>query len=195
METIIAGRFETLAAAKQAEAVLIGREFAEDDICSISLNPPGQHDTFPIGGDNFADKASEDAGGSAVKGGAIGGAIGLGTGLAAASVIPPAGIAVAVVAAAAGVGAYTGALAGGLKGMGSSEKETKGPDPVEPQEPRAAGVLVAVRAENASAMQSAQDVLRDTGASDIEIANGTWRNGTWTDFDPQTLPINLEKHQ
>lgn len=192
METIIAGRFDTLAAAQQAEAVLIGREFAEDDICSFSLNPPGQHDTYPIGGDSYADEASKEAGGGAVKGGAIGGAIGLGTGLAAASVIPPAGIAVAVVTAATGVGAYTGALAGALQGMGNNEKEGGGR--IEPQEPRPAGVLVAVRAGDALAMQSAQEALRDTGASDIEIASGTWRNGTWIDFDPHSLPNNLENH-
>jgi hypothetical protein len=188
METIIAGRFETLAAAQQAEAMLIGLEFAEDDICSFALNPPGQHATYPIGGDEYTDDNSRNGGAGAAKGGAIGGAIGLGTGLAATAIIPPAGAAVAIVAAAAGAGAYTGALAGALHSMGTEQPENT---PDKPQESRPAGVLVAVRAEGKTAVLSAQEAFRETGASAIEIATGTWRDGTWTDFNPQSSPTPL----
>lgn len=188
METIIAGRFETLAAAQQAEAMLIGLEFAEDDICSFALNPPGQHATYPIGGDEYADDNSRNGGVGAAKGGAIGGAIGLGTGLAATAIIPPAGAAAAIVAAAAGAGAYTGALAGALHSMGTEQQENA---LNKPQESRPAGVLVAVRVEGKTAVLSAQEAFRETGASAIEIATGTWRDGTWTDFNPQASPTPL----
>lgn len=187
MDTIIAGRFETLAQAQQAEAVLIGREFAEEDICSFSLNPPGQHDTYPIGGDSYADDNSRQAGTDTVKGSALGGAIGLGAGLAAATFIPPAGAAAAVVAAATGVGAYTGALAGALQGMQPDRPEKAGTE----QDPRRAGVMVAVRAGDDHHMRSAHEALQSAGASEIEIASGTWQDGVWADFDPQSTPNPL----
>ncbi len=157
METIIAGRFETLAAAQQAEAMLIGLEFAEDDICSFALNPPSQHATYPIGGDEYADDNSRNAGAGAARGGAIG-------------------------------GAYTGALAGALHSMGTDQPENT---PDKPQESRPAGVLVAVRVEGKTAVLSAQEAFRETGASAIEIASGTWQDGTWTDFNPQSSPTPL----
>lgn len=184
METIIAGRFETLAAAQQAEAVLIGRAFSDEDICSFALNPPGQHATYPIGGDEYADDNSRGAGSGAVIGGAVGGALGLGAGLAAATIIPSAGVAVAAVAAATGAGAYTGTLAGALNSMGADQQNNQ----AHSQEPRPAGVMVAVRVEGKTAMQSAQEAFRETGASGIEIATGTWRDGEWVDFNPLSPP-------
>jgi hypothetical protein len=187
METIIAGRFETLAAAQQAEAMLIGREFSEEDICSFALNPPGQHATYPTGGDEYADDNSRSAGSRAVIGGAVGGAIGLGAGLAVATAIPPAGIAAVVVAAATGAGAYTGSLAGALNGMGAEQQTT----PVNAEDPRPAGVMVAVRVEGQPAMRSAQETLQETGATGVEITTGTWRDGAWVDFQPQSSPTSL----
>jgi hypothetical protein len=193
VETIIAGRFETLAAAQQAEAMLIGREFPAEDICTLSVNPPGQHATFPIGGDEFADDGSRGAGSDAVKGGVIGGTLGLGAGLAVAAAVPPVGAA-AVVAAATGVGAYTGSLAGALHGLGENEQENKQhEDSTEPppEAPRPAGVLVAVRANDRSVAKSAQQTLQETGAKEIEIAAGVWRDGTWADFNPLSFPLLL----
>lgn len=181
MDTIISGRFDTLAQAQQAEAMLIGREFTEDDICSFALNPPGQHDADPVGGDGQADDNSRQAGPDTAKGSAIG----LGAGLAAVAVaVPAAGVAVAVVAAAAGVGAYTGSLAGALHGMGPEQQKTTG----KTADPRPAGVLIAVRAADDAGAQSAQEALQSTGARDIEIAAGIWRDGSWADFDPQSTP-------
>jgi hypothetical protein len=31
--------------------------------------------------------------------------------------------------------------------------------------------------------------LRAQGAADIEHADGTWRNGDWTDFNPAAAPL------
>ena len=95
MDTIIAGRFDSYAAARKAEAVLIGSDFAAADICTFVGGPP---------------------------------------------------------------------------------------------ETRKTGVLVAVRAEGESAAQSAREIFKQSGASDIEVASGTWRDGTWVDFDPTAPP-------
>lgn len=192
METIVAGRFETLAAAQQAEAVLIGREFPAEDICTFAVNPAGQHAAFPIGGDEFSDNASRKAGGDAAKGGIIGGTIGLGAGLGAglAAAATPAGTA-AIAAAAAGVGAYTGSLAGALHGMGDEEREKTGAGKPQSPNPRKAGVLVAVRADDRAVAQSAKEALRETGAEEIEIAAGIWQDGMWVDFNPLSQPLLL----
>lgn len=186
MDTIIAGRFETFSAAKQAEAVLMGSDFTAEDICTFYVNPPGQHGTYPIGGDEDADEGARQADENAGKGAAIGGAAGVGAGIAAgaAAAAAPAAAAAAVLGAAA-AGAYTGSLAGALHGMGDGENKDAVPQP----EPRKAGVLVAVRAEDDSAALNAREIFRQSGASDVEIARGTWQHGEWVDFDPTAAPV------
>jgi hypothetical protein len=190
MDTIIAGTFETYAAAKQAEAVLIGSDFTTDDICTFYVNPPGQHGQFPIGGDEYADEGAHRADEDAGKGAAIGGAAGVGAGLAAgaAAAAAPAAAAAAVVGAAA-AGAYTGSLAGALHGMGDEGKN----ETTSASEPRKSGVLVAVRAEDDSAALNAREIFKQSGAHDVEVAKGTWRNGEWVDFDPNRAPV-LDQH-
>jgi hypothetical protein len=183
MDTIIAGRFDTFAAARQAEAVLMGSDFTAEDICTFYVNPPGQHGTYPIGGDEYADDGSRKSDDDAGKGAAIGGALGVGAGIAAGAAAP---VAAAAVVAAAGVGAYTGSLAGALHGLGDDEGKK---DAAPPAEPRKAGVLVAVRAEDDSAALNAREIFKQSGASDVEIAKGTWRNGEWVDFDPIATPV------
>jgi hypothetical protein len=97
-------------------------------------------------------------------------------------------VAIVAAAAGAGVGAYTGSLAGALNNMGKDRQEnTSG----KPQESRPAGVLVAVRVEGKTAELSAEEAFRETGASAVEIASGTWRDGTWADFNPQSAPTPL----
>jgi hypothetical protein len=188
MDTIIAGRFETFSAARQAEAVLMGSDFTAADICTFYVNPPGQHGAYPIGGDEYADEGARQADDDAGKGAAIGGAAGVGAGIAAgaAAAAAPAAAAAAVLAAAA-AGAYTGSLAGALHGMGDDEGKKE--DAVSPPEPRKAGVLVAVRAEDDSAALNAREIFKQSGASDVEIARGTWQNGEWVDFDPTAAPV------
>jgi hypothetical protein len=185
MDTIIAGRFETYAAARQAEAVLMGSDFTAEDICTFYVNPPGQHGNYPLEGDEETDEGAHKADNDAGKGAAIGGAAGVAAGIAAgaAAAAAPAA-AVAAVIGAAGAGAYTGSLAGALHGMGDQEK-----DAAPPPEPRKAGVLVAVRAEDDSAARNAREIFRNSGASDVEIAQGTWQDGEWVDFDPAAAPV------
>jgi hypothetical protein len=49
-------------------------------------------------------------------------------------------------------------------------------------------MMVAVRAERAGTEAQAVDVLRAAGAIEVERAEGTWRDGTWVDFDPARTP-------
>jgi hypothetical protein len=48
--------------------------------------------------------------------------------------------------------------------------------------------MVAVNAEFSEDEEIAADLMRDHGARMIERADGVWRNGKWTDFDPVRPP-------
>ena len=177
MSSIIAGRFQTFGQAEGAVQALIDANINPDDLSVFYVNPPGQHDATPIGGDHInADPGAGEITNDAVSGAAAGGAIGLAVGLAAA--VPVVGAAVAV--AAVGVGAYTGSFAGGLSGAGARDHPTPAP--------RRAGVLLAVRSEDDQATQRASVVLSAQGAEDLDLADGTWHEGKWIDFDPVTSP-------
>ncbi|MDQ3260798.1 MAG: hypothetical protein M3Q00_08450 [Pseudomonadota bacterium] len=178
MSAIIAGRFQTFDQAERVSDTLVSADFKPDDVSVFYVNPPGQHDATPIGGDHIeSDPGATESTNEAATGAATGGAIGLALGMAAVAV-PVLGPAVAV--AAAGVGAYTGSLAGGLSGAGESDS----PAP----SPRRAGVFLAVRAPDDQATQRAIGVLGAEGAEDIELADGIWRDGQWVDFDPVNPP-------
>ena len=164
MTTIIAGMFDTVHKAEDAMGKLIGGQFGAKDVCTFANNPPGQHDAFPIGGDENEDPGSKHADGDAGKGAAVG----LGTGA----------------AVGAGIGAYLGSLAGALHGMeGRGTQE----DPVG----RPAGIVVAVRIESGKAEQSAISTLQTFGAIHVEKAEGQWNDGKWIDFDPLSMPVIL----
>lgn len=176
MTTIIAGMFQTMGKAEGAVAALKQGEFGEGDVYTFANNPPGQHDAFPIGGDEDEDPGARHADTDAGKGAAVG----VGTGAAIGAVVAgPPGAAVG-----AGIGAYVGSLVGALHGMeGRGTKE----DPVR----RPAGIVVAVRIESGQAEQSAIATLRTQGAIHVEKADGEWRDGQWIDFNPVSAPVIL----
>jgi hypothetical protein len=182
MSKTIAGNFESKTVADTAVRELRATGIAEDHICTFRINPPGQHGKYPIGGDDYASPGAEDAGGGALSGAAIGGAIGLGAGLAALPIAGP-----AAMIGGAGIGAYVGSLAGALKNMGQDEEDGKGPPGGEEAHP--AGVLVAVQIADEADPAPIIDILRQTGAREVEETEGTWRNGTWIDFDPTAHKI------
>jgi type IV secretory pathway TrbL component len=172
MEHIIAGRFETRGIADTVAAVL-AQYVDKADICIFHNNPPGQHDAFPVGGDEDEDPgavgAENSAAGTAVAAGLAAGAVGaLG------------GPAVAIAAAA--VGAYSGSLVGAMSGLGGHEGEPGVAGR------RHGGVMVSVRIAAPAGEQRVIDTLRREGAADIERAEGEWREGDWTDFDPVAAP-------
>ena len=187
MATIIAADFPTKASADEAVEQLVREGIGREDIQCISLNSPGQHD---IDSNTMAksDKPSEHSpslepprhgakGGA--SGAAIGGAVGLGIG---AVTAPVTGVAGPLVGA--GVGAYVGSLVGTLKGL-----DTSGAN--EP-EIRRAGVLVAVNVHGPQPREQVAGLLRRSGAHQVEIAEGTWREGQWVDFNPESEPVPFE---
>ena len=189
METIIAGRFETIEKAEATVRHLVAAGFRHDDASTFFVNPPGQHAKLPLGGDEYADPEAGNAGSGAIAGAVAGGAIGL----AAATIVP--GVNVAILLGVVGVGAYTGSLAGTLAKLSARVKPG---EVLPPHAERPAGVLVAVRvltdeenpaprdlsARHFNAEEIAIEILREAGATDIERAKGTWQDGEWTDFDP-----------
>lgn len=179
MATIIAGRFEQQ---EQADALI--RELRQagvpaDRFTCFFVNPPGHHDRFPLGGDRDESPGATEADSGALKGAGIGGAIGLGVGVAAAPLGGP-----AAVAAGAGVGAYVGSLVGALREVGEHG---------EPARLRQSGLLVAVHTIHGDEEQWVIDLLLTAGARDIERAQGQWRAGEWTDFDPIRPPALVER--
>jgi hypothetical protein len=171
MSKIIAGRFETQPQVEQAIAELQRAGLPLDQVASFYVNPPGQHDAFPIGGDTAISPGAEDT----PKGAAAGVVAGAAAGLAAAPVIGPVGPL---------VGAYVGSMIGGLAQTKEGD-ETESPD--RPHEHRA-GLYVAVAAEDDELRGRMIDALDRLGAMDIEIAEGTIENGDWVDFNPVTPP-------
>lgn len=175
MQPIIAGRFESMAQA-DAAAVQLTDRIDMNDICIFYNNPPGQHDVLMTGGDEKVDPKSQNAHGSAIKtsatAGLSAGAIGLFGGP-------------VVALAAAGIGAYTGSLLGGLQG---ADKNVEHADhPVR----RESGVILAVHVTRPDQEETIVSTLKSGGALDIEHAQGEWRNGDWSDFNPNESP-NLE---
>lgn len=172
MDRIIAGRFATKATADAAAATLFAYT-AQKDVCIFHNNPPGQHDTLPLGGDESVDPGSqggaESAIGTALAAGIAAGAIGMAGGP-------------VVALAAAGVGAYTGSLVGALNGLGDTETLPH------PPRRRPAGIMLAVRVDKAGGEEKVVSDLQKGGAVDIESAYGHWENGDWTDFNPSGAP-------
>jgi hypothetical protein len=174
MSTIIAGHVETQSKAQEVINELQRIGFSPEQIASFYVNPPGQHDRYPIGGDFERSPGAEDTG----KGAAVGVAAGAAAGLAASPAIGPLGPL---------VGGYIGGLVGSLVETKDSDEDT--PPNAPPHEHRS-GLMVAVAADDESLRTSAIDLLHSMGAYDIETAEGTISDGDWVDFDP-VVPANL----
>ena len=101
MATIIAGRFKTQSQVEQAVLALQEAGFPAARISSFYVNPPGQHDLYPIGGDEDNSPGAENTDRGAVAGLAVGAA----AGLMVSPIVGPIGPM---------VGAYVGAFMGGL---------------------------------------------------------------------------------
>ena len=135
MSTIIAGGFDVLADAEAAVRRLEEAGVSRDDLCRFRINPAGEHNALPAGGDRDASPGAKKASGGAGKGADMGAAVGLVAGAAATPFLGPAGL-----VAGAGVGAYTGSLWGSLKEI--DKERPAGHDDVRPAE-----TLVAVNVD------------------------------------------------
>jgi len=179
MAQIVAGRFNDQTGAEAVLRALPGEGFQRSEFASFFVTPPGQHATFPVGGDAYSDEGARDAGGGAMRGVLIGGAIGLAAGIAAYFVFNQ----LITILAGVGVGAYVGSLLGGLaKTRAGNRYRATQEHPVE----RPSGPMVAIRVDGPATEQRAMDTLRRYGAQDIERTEGEWVGGDWKDFDPRT---------
>ena len=172
METIIAGRFATKSAADAAAASMAGYVQASD-ICIFHNNPPGQHGTYPVGGDEDEDPGATHADGSSAST-AAGAAL---TGGLVGALAGPVGA-----IAGAAVGAYAGSVIGAMQGLGDDDRP--GSAPLR----RPGGIILAVRIADPAGDKRVVDDLRAGGAADIEEADGSWIDGDWVDFDPVAVP-------
>ncbi len=177
MQTIIAGRFEQQSDSDHAVRELMRVGFGSEHISTFYLNPPGRHDTYPIGGDEESDEGARHAPEGLAAGTAAGGVIGALVGAATLPVTGPVGP-----VAGAFVGAHIGNITGSLGAMKDDGETNDGP-PV-----RHWGMMVAVAVSGDDEATRAVDLLRSLGAIDIERARGTIENGDWTDFNPVSPP-------
>ena len=194
MQTIIAGRVGTQERAQHVRRLLLERGFVVGDIQAFYVNPPGQHDATPIGGDVDHDPGAENASSGQVAGAAAGAAVGAVAGLVAASVVAPL-IAPAVLVGLAGAGAHAGGLAGAVSSGRDGAEEAAATDTQNPGadalDTRRGGMMVAVRV-SPTTEQMAIDALREIDAEDIERAQGRWVEGDWIDFDPVNPPHKVD---
>ncbi|HUQ29436.1 MAG TPA: hypothetical protein VM051_12635 [Usitatibacter sp.] len=173
MSKIVAGAFQVVTEAEEALRRLQDAGVDLDYICTFRVNPAGEHDRLPIGGDHLASDGSKHAHGGAATGAAVGAVIGGTVG----AVAGPAGI-----AAGAGVGAYTGSLVGSLGEIGDE------PSP-DHADVRPACNLVAVNVDSSGVSEDTiVRTLEQCGALMVERAEGTWSEDAWADFDPTTRP-------
>ena len=179
MDTIIAGRFVEQVDADTAMTRLAGAGFERGGIAMFFVNSPGQHDLYPIGGDQDKSPGTRSAGA-----GAAAGAAGAATvGAAAGSLLGPAGA-----LAGAAAGAYVGSLSGALDNMhrngGAGGSSQEAPVP----KIREAGLLIAVAATDSTRQSRAAQLLRESGGTEIERSAGDIRGGDWVNFDPLAPP-------
>lgn len=178
MATIIAGGFDAYSKTQAALERLRAAGVAEENLCEFRINPAGEHDRTPIGGDRMESPGAKTEERGAVKGAAVGATIGTAAGIAAAATIAGP----AAIVAGAGVGGYTGSLLGGLRQVNKEEQ----PDH---EDVRPAEAMVAVNVDGGSL--PAGDIVRifeECGARQVEQAQGTWADGEWKDFDPVSSP-------
>jgi hypothetical protein len=178
MARIVAGRFDRTVDADAALAALAREGFADGDIDSFYVGPPGQHAMTRLGGDAPHSSAGSAGAGAAA---AIGAAIGAVVGVAAASLVVEEYGMVAMVLAAALL-AYIGSFAGAMAYVrGGRKSEASVEHPVEPR----GGRMIAVNVDRAGTEQRAIAILRSHRARDLGRTEGEWRDGSWRDFDPR----------
>jgi hypothetical protein len=175
MTTIISGRFAQQTEVQHAISALVNAGFDEEHISAFYVNPPGQHDLYPIGGDRDQSPGAEHSGRGTVAGGVVGAAIG---GLTT-PMTGPVGPIIGTL-----VGAHLGSLVGTLSQMDDAEQSP----PL-----RHSGMLVAVEAAEPAREEQAAEILRSVGAQDMERMDGTITDGDWSDFNPLSAPAFLDQ--
>lgn len=181
MSNIIAGRFQTQDEVADAVQALERLGIAHGAISSFYVNPAGQHDVYPIGGDQDKSKGAKETGRGVVEGVSAGGVIGVAVG---AATLPVAGPVAPVVGGL--VGGYLGSLAGGMGATKERLEPEEGGENFEVN--RKAGMMVAVATESLQQEHDVLALLKSLHADAIERSDGTIVDGDWEDFDPLSAP-------
>ncbi len=172
MTTLIVGRFQQLSDAEATSHELLRAGFSKQEISLVYVNPRGQRDIHPLGGDADESRGTHEAGSGAMGGAASGLGAGAVIGVATLPVLGPVGPVVG-----AAVGAYAGSLVGALNKMNKVETHESGAAPS-----RKAGILLAVAVGNPAQRETAIEMLRKQAVA-MEETDGTLRDGDWVDFD------------
>ena len=202
MSRIVAGRFQESTGAEAVLKALPAQGFNRSEFEMFFVTPPGQHATFPVGGDAFSDEGARKGGSGAAIGALIGAGAGLLIGIVAYMLIEylnvdvlwpglvarqgeDSGVGVGmglITIALAAAGAYVGSLIGAMSKMRSgSLRRATVEHPVE----RPSGLMVAINVDRQGSEPRAIETLRRYGARDIERTEGEWKDGDWKDFDPR----------
>ena len=184
MSLIVAARFDTFQAAENAAHALFLHDFAEEDVNIFFVNPPGQHDRHPLGGDHDVDPGLKTSHQGAAAVAAVLAALGAMVGFALAKLLGWGWVGL-VTAVGALVGAYAGSLIGAME---QSKKTPSLRAPGVQQRTRHAGVLLAVHVD-AQRETAAATQLREAGGMEVEKATGRWQAGRWSDFDALKPPL------
>jgi hypothetical protein len=177
MSKIVAGRFKNTVDADAALAALQREGFRSGEYESFYVGPPGQNAEFPIGGDEHADRGARKASWGAVAGAGLGAIIG-----AAAGAVTSGDYGVVAILLGAGLGAYIGSFAGSMSKMRDGNAAAK---PAGVQTLEHGGRMVAINVDRPEMERRAIEILHRHGARDVGRAEGTWRDGSWRDFDPR----------
>ncbi|MFZ6655379.1 hypothetical protein [Undibacterium sp. TJN19] len=181
MTHIIAGRFQEQQQVQQAFSQLTAMGFAREEMTSFYLNPPGQHDSYPIGGDRDDSPGAKDAANGVTTGAATGGVVGAVIGSIGIPLTGPISTALGGL-----VGAHIGSLVGSLSQM--KEKGDGNEDAENAHAVRKSGMIVAVSVKLPANEEAVAALLKGVGADHIEIGEGNIVAGHWDDFDPLKPP-------
>jgi predicted lipid-binding transport protein (Tim44 family) len=182
MSRIVAGRFDRSIDADATLAEMPREGFRSGEYESFYVPPPGQHGKMPLGGDSHSDAGSRKAGFGAATGALIGAAIG-----GAAGAVTAGEFGVIAIFLGAGLGAYIGSFAGTMSKLRDPKKrEGTIEHPAEPH----GGRMVAINVDRPEMEPRALELLKRHGARDVGRAEGTWRDGSWRDFDPRSPLMN-----
>ena len=188
MTRIIAGMFSNRATASAAVGELRDAGVKKGDIDAFVVPAQKRRRTWRIGGERSDDDDSAGREIGPLSGAAVGGAIGAVAGLVATPLMGPMAIAGGMAA-----GAYAGSLAGVMRSLAEPAESERVPSVV-----RDNGVMVAVHVGLQEDEDIAFDVLRHNGAQSIEWAEGAWRHGKWSSFDPVAAPqriVSLDRNR
>lgn len=181
MSHIIAGFVQQQDQVARLMLALQGAQFDEKHISSFYVNPPGQHDVLPQGGDRFDSPGTKEV----LTGVAIGASSGVLVGAALGVIAIPLGGPFAPALGAA-AGAHIGSLIGSVAEMKDKDAAESGGENVLKQ--RKTGMMVAVCVKDLMEKNNAIHIFNAHGAVDIESSEGQIVDGDWRDFDPLTPP-------